>query len=136
MCSSDLTESYLDTGNRNSFAQPGSIAHFSTVAKSWEHDASAPLVTDRAVVEPVYARLAQRSEQLGLNVASESETTGEHDLHLETRSGQRIAPMRQVGGRLLFSLPTGARTVRLGHVHLGCVIRLVPIWMTAGCSAF
>ena len=107
------TESYLDTGNRNSFAQPGSIAHFSTVAKSWEHDASAPLVTDRAVVEPVHARLAQRSEQLGLNVASESETTGEHDLHLETRSGQHIAPMRQVGGRLLFSLPTGARTVRL-----------------------
>lgn len=107
------TESYLDTGNRNSFAQPGSIAHFSTVAKSWEHDASAPLVTDRAVVEPVHARLAQRSEQLGLNVASESETTGVHDLHLETRSGQRIAPMRQVGGRLLFSLPTGTRTVRL-----------------------
>ncbi|WP_252348153.1 Hint domain-containing protein [Gluconobacter sp. P1D12_c] len=107
------TESYLDTGNRNSFAQPGSIAHFSTVVKSWEHDASAPLVTDRAVVEPVHARLAQRSEQLGLNVASEPETTSVHNLHLETRLGQRIAPMRQVGGRLLFSLPTGTRTVRL-----------------------
>ncbi|WP_346343766.1 Hint domain-containing protein [Gluconobacter cerinus] len=34
-------------------------------------------------------------------------------LHLETRSGQHIAPMRQVGGRLLFSLPTGTCTVRL-----------------------
>ncbi|MFT8950666.1 MAG: Hint domain-containing protein [Gluconobacter sp.] len=107
------TESYLDTGNRNSFAQPGSIAHFSTVTKSWVHDASAPLVTDRAVVEPVHARLAQRSEQLGLTVACAVETTRAHDLHLETQAGQRIVPMRQVEGRFLFSLPSGARAVRL-----------------------
>ncbi|OAG74761.1 adhesin/invasin tiba translocator [Gluconobacter japonicus] len=108
-----MTESYLDTGNRNSFAQPGDVAALSTAVKSWEHDASAPLVTDRAVVEPIHARLARRSKVLGLNVAPVLETTSVHDLHLETRSGQRIAPMWNVDGRVLFSLPDGVDAVRL-----------------------
>ncbi|AFW03062.1 hypothetical protein BAR24_08770 [Gluconobacter oxydans] len=108
-----MTESYLDTGNRNSFAQPGDVAALSTAAKSWEHDASAPLVTDRAVVEPIHVRLARRSEALGLTVTPVVETTSLHDLHLETRSGMRIAPMRNVDGRVLFSLPAGVDVVRL-----------------------
>ncbi|MBE7212025.1 MAG: Hint domain-containing protein, partial [Gluconacetobacter diazotrophicus] len=53
------TESYLDTGNRGTFANGAA----NTAAKSWAEHAAAPLTVDRAAVEPVWNRLTARAAE-------------------------------------------------------------------------
>ncbi|MDN7352680.1 Hint domain-containing protein [Acetobacter senegalensis] len=103
------TESYLDTGNRYSFSQPGKIAAMGSRPRTWEENAAAPLVVDRAQVEPVFQKLLERS---GKPAASKNLVT-DPDLHLLTPTGQIVRPVRQSGARFLFTIPASVTTVHL-----------------------
>ncbi len=109
-------ESYLDTGNRNTFANAaGAMALHPAFArpKSWDKDAVAPLTNEEALVRPIWQRLAARAEALGLTVPCPA-FTQEPDLHLDV-DGQPIRPLAGTGAPTMatFLLPIGARRVRL-----------------------
>ncbi|WP_408873651.1 Hint domain-containing protein [Gluconobacter roseus] len=103
------TESYLDTGNRRSFTQSGRVVAFGGAPASWEHDAAAELVTDRARVEPIWTAIAARAGVAADSVA----TTTDAGLHLELPCGTLLAPRRIAGDRAVFSLPDGVSDVRI-----------------------
>jgi hypothetical protein len=113
------TESYLDTGNRGNFANaavPSMRASFATnpTHKSWEDDAVAPLVVDRAVVEPIWDGLTQRALELGVPaVAAERTLTRDPDLHLVTEAGWKIRPALVAGNVYTFAIPGGTQELRL-----------------------
>jgi antigen 43 len=92
------TESYLDTGNRPKFAnaeavslRPDFLEH--AAHRSWEEDAAAPLVTDRAVVEPVWQRLDQRADRQGYRPRTAPSRTSDPQVQLMTEDGTTIAPI-------------------------------------------
>ncbi|GBR45669.1 Hint domain-containing protein [Gluconobacter roseus] len=103
------TESYLDTGNRRSFMQTGRVVAFGGAPASWEHDAAAELVTDRARVEPIWTAIAARA---GVTAASVAMTT-ESGLNLQLPCGTLLAPRRIAGDRAVFSLPDGISDIRI-----------------------
>lgn len=103
------TESYLDTGNRRSFTQPGRVVAFGGTPASWEHDAAAELMTDRARVEPIWTTIASRA---GVS-AGETPTTTDAELRLRLPCGTLLAPRRIAGDRAVFSLPDGVSDVRI-----------------------
>jgi hypothetical protein len=65
-------ESYLDTGNRQAFANGGATVqlHPGFAPHEWERDAAAPLRQRGAVVERVRLRLLRRLPLLGLPAAA------------------------------------------------------------------
>lgn len=103
-----LTESYLDTGNRDQFENNVVTTLFGGAGRGAGSE-SLPLDTSRAFVKPIYAAIAARAG------ASETrpELTEDADMHLMTDLGQRIRPLRQADGRVMFMIPSGVRTVRL-----------------------
>jgi hypothetical protein len=111
------TESYLDTGNRGNFANADMVAlapAFGVNAghKAWVADAAAPLATDRATVEPIWQRLADRAAARGL-AAGVPALTADAGLHLVTEAGQTLWPVAAENGRFLFMLPPATNAVRL-----------------------
>ncbi|WP_086632148.1 Hint domain-containing protein [Commensalibacter intestini] len=109
-----LTESYLDTGNRSSFISDHNIVNIVNKKKDWNVDAVAPLVTNRAFVEPIFMQLIERAIQLGFeNHKQDLLTTNDSGLHLLTQSGERLEATYQNNGRFIFSLPEGTNEVRL-----------------------
>lgn len=104
-----LTESYLNTGNRNSFSQDSSIFRLSHDAKTWAEDAAAPLITTRQHVEPLFKQIAARADIHMLD----HPLTGEHECHLETLSGTSIHPIRTIKNQLLFMIPGGINAFHL-----------------------
>jgi hypothetical protein len=108
-----LTESYLDTGNRRSFAQPGTTLRFPNPPLSWELDAAAPLATDRLRVEPIWRQLAGRAGRNADALAGTVPLTTDTDLCLVTDGGIEIRPMSFVGNQYSFCVPSGCRSVRL-----------------------
>jgi hypothetical protein len=107
------TESYLDTGNRGNFANADMVAMvpaFGTNAghKAW-NKAAAPLATDRATVEPIWQRLADRAAV----AARAPALTADAGLHLVTETGQTLLPVAAEHGRFMFVLPAGTAAVRL-----------------------
>ncbi len=112
-----LTESYLDTGNRASFLQAGAVVSIGrrTAAKSWKHDAAAPLCVDRAFVEPLFHAINYRTNTIsGCHTATTAvETTTNPDLHLVTQSGAIIHPMRRTTHQYSFMLPPNTQSVRI-----------------------
>ncbi|MGX7346248.1 Hint domain-containing protein [Acetobacter pasteurianus] len=117
MANGVLTESYLDTGNRASFQQSGTVVSIgrSTPAKSWAHDAAAPLCVDRAFVEPLFHALNYRKNSVaGCHAApAVVETTTNPDLHLVTQSGAIVHPMRRTTHQYSFMLPPNTQSVRI-----------------------
>uniref|UniRef100_UPI000474BB84 Hint domain-containing protein n=1 Tax=Acetobacter ascendens TaxID=481146 RepID=UPI000474BB84 len=110
-----LTESYLDTGNRRSFRQEGSVVTLGGKTRSWEDDAAAPLCVDRAFVEALFRKLECRENSV---ISREvpvltQEQTNDPDLHLITQTGAVIRPMRHNGQHYSFMLPSGAQSVRI-----------------------
>lgn len=97
-----LTESYLNTGNRNRFCQDDGIFRLSHEVKTWANDAAAPLTTTRQHVEPVFKQIAART---GINMGKHR-FIQDHDCHLETLSGTSIRPIRTVKNRLIFMIPS------------------------------
>ncbi|NHN88322.1 Hint domain-containing protein [Acetobacter conturbans] len=117
------TESYLDTGNRGTFENSTIRTmrpHFAggvviAGGKSWERDAGAPLVTDRATVEPIWNILAARAETLsfpGIDTTS-TETTTDPDLRLVSEDGREMRPVRHMGNTYCFMVPSSIADVRI-----------------------
>ena len=114
-------ESYLDTGNRQQFANGGqAVALHPDFSPSGSRKSFAPLVTDAALVRPVWQRLAQRAAILG-HALVQPVSTREADLHLVLRDGRRLAPERVLDdGRHVFMLHGQSETpgeVRLSSRH-------------------
>lgn len=104
------TESYLDTGHEGLFtAERSNLAK-----KSWEADGAADLDTRREFVEPVHAALRDRAiDMFGEDTAARPTISHDAGLHLTTRAGKKIYPLRWTGKTCVFLLPVGAREVSL-----------------------
>lgn len=111
-----LTESYLDTGNRQEFGQQGKVVRLTAgPGRDWSTEAAAPLAVTRELVEPVYRALEDRAAELSLpQVTAPVELTDDADLHLVTPAGHRInAARRAENGHVVFMLPAGLDEVRI-----------------------
>ncbi|MFT8472935.1 Hint domain-containing protein [Acetobacter persici] len=109
-----LTESYLDTGNRRSFSQPGTLARLPSTPKTWEQDSAAPLTVARTEVERLFNLLFSRAQTLGLQPRQTTRNvTHDADLHLLTPAGTRLRALRKEHDRSFFLLPPGITTVSL-----------------------
>ncbi|GFE95175.1 Hint domain-containing protein [Gluconobacter sp. Gdi] len=109
-----LTESYLNTGNRDGFTQDNAVVSLSSPVRTWEADAAAPLTVSRDKVEPIHHALAQRAMDLGLaDVRDVRMIVTDPDLHLITPAGKMIRQSRESNGRAIFMLPSNVGSVRL-----------------------
>ena len=107
------TESYLDTGARAGFGLPDAGAPRDV---SWADDAAAPLLTARAAVEPVWRRLAERAEALGMGPSSRGvavRTTPDPAVRLRLADGVLLHARRRRGDRYFFVLPAGCAQATL-----------------------
>ena len=104
-----LTESYLDTGDRQAFRQTGQIAALRSSQKDWQKDAAAPLMTSRFQTEPAWKAIALRAGIDGFAAF----TTADPALHLLLPDGTRLYPSRQSSGFVIFTLPHAIRSLRL-----------------------
>jgi len=102
-----LTESYLDTGNRDQFENHAVTVMFAErVAGGSEN---LPLDTSRAFVEPIHSAIAARAGIVADGVA----TTDDADMHLVTDTGAVIRAHRVNGAQHVFRLPEGVAAVVL-----------------------
>lgn len=111
-----MTESYLDTGNRKTFAQEGSVVRLFPKGseKTWHEDAAATLCVERDFVEPLFTTLADRAAAKGLASQAEVlEVTPHSDIHLVVAQGQIIRPARQMKDSVVFMLPADVTAVRI-----------------------
>jgi hypothetical protein len=110
-------ESYLDTGNRNWFDnadEPRQLhVDFSMGpnAGRWLTDACAPLAKVPVDVEPIWSRLAARSEALGYSIPVVS-TVDDPDVHI-VADGQTLRAVSQNDSRYVFAVPAGVSSVTL-----------------------
>ncbi|WP_336717123.1 Hint domain-containing protein [Asaia bogorensis] len=141
-----LSESYLDTGDRKRFAQPGAVVHLLNAPEAtWDGDGAAPLRVDRGFVEPLHASLAHRAASLNLGSNQQApEITEDPDLHLVDEKGRIMRRMRVVNRSSVFMLPPDAKRVRLvsrvsrpvdvigpfhdDRRHLGVLVGEIQIW--------
>ena len=141
-----LSESYLDTGDRKRFAQPGAVVHLLNASENtWEDNAAASLRVDRGFVEPLHASLTHRAAFLNLGQTVQiPEVIEDPDLHLIDESGRVMRKMRVVNRSSVFMLPPDAKRVRIvsrvsrpsdvvGPFHddrrrLGVLIGDIQIW--------
>lgn len=111
-----LTESYLDTGNRDAMSQNHNVVVRLSAGprRSWADDAAAPLVVERDAVEPLYRRIENRAVEAGLEaIDAPVLTTQDADMHLVTDQGQVILRTREAGNRVMFTIAPGIETVRI-----------------------
>jgi antigen 43 len=111
------SESYLDTGNRSLFdnADEPRQLHpqfkLNAEAGRWLTDACAPLVRVADQLEPIWRRLAARSQDLGYT-SPELLMTPEANLHI-LADGKVINPTMDGAGRYVFIVPAGVRSASL-----------------------
>jgi hypothetical protein len=113
------TESYLDTGNRDTFQNNHGavrlLPEFADVDDASRRAAGscAPFATDPATVEPLWRRLADRAEALGHARPAPVETTGEAGFRL-MMDGRPLRPV-VVGadGRHTFVVPAVSNVLSL-----------------------
>lgn len=103
-------ESYLDTGNRALFTGEGDA-----VCVRQDLAMAAPLAVARAVVEPVWSRLAERARSLGLGdgIAAVAAVSNQPRLRLLLDTGAELAAVWHREQRHMFRIPREARPVRL-----------------------
>jgi hypothetical protein len=100
------TESFLDTGNRNMFANVLSYLELGRDLDAPPQPACLPIVTDGAALDGARARLAERAGKLGLA------TTGDDDLYLRV-DGVALRCESRAEGQVRFAVPAGARQVHI-----------------------
>ena len=100
------TESFLDTGNRNMFANVLSYLELGHDLDAPPQPACLPIVTDGEALAAVRARLAGRAASTGLT------TTEDDDLHLLV-DGAALRPEQRQGDTARFTVAAGARQVRI-----------------------
>lgn len=113
-----MTESYLDTGNRGSFRQEGTVVSLNAgshkTVRTWAEDAAAPLVVAQAVVEPIFRKIEARAKHAGIEAVTPTRVvTNDADVHLVTESGAIIRKAREQNGKVFFMLPPGIDRVWL-----------------------
>jgi len=141
-----LSESYLDTGDRDLFYQGSPVVHLlNAPARDWAEHGAAPLRTEREFVEPIHASLVARADALGCDTASsEVLTTDEPDLHLVDQDGHVIRAIRKVNRSYVFMVPATASALRLvsrvarpvdmigafvdDRRHLGVLVGEIQVW--------
>ncbi|ATI11849.1 Hypothetical protein APO_1983 [Acetobacter pomorum DM001] len=107
-----LTESYLDTGNRQSFRQDGDVLSITRSRQLTWDDAAAPLDVSRAFVEPIFQKLSARAAEMGLPLHTQTPVlTAESGLSLSLGNGRVIHPLRTEKNYALFMVPAGIETV-------------------------
>jgi hypothetical protein len=110
-------ESYLDTGNRGFFDNGGEplVLHPDLTDEAnyptREASSCAPFVWDEARVRPVWQRLAERAAAMGQPVPQRTTTT-DAGLRLLFK-GRSVKPIYGDDRRMIFTVPRGAREVRL-----------------------
>jgi hypothetical protein len=93
-------ESFLDTGNRDAFADaPAPALHPDFARRAWDAAACAPLHEGGPVVAALHARLLARAAALG------HVRTADPGLH--ARAGRRVIHPVRTGGNWQFDLPAG-----------------------------
>lgn len=102
-------ESYLDTGNRHTFenAEVPMLLHpdlSDDGQQRREAESCAPFAADAERVQPVWQRLLQRAQMLGIAAQGRGETTSEPALRVEI-AGASYAPVAVEGRRHIFVLP-------------------------------
>jgi hypothetical protein len=111
-----MAESYLDTGNRDTFENAGQLKTLQPDLDSGqsrrEAQSCAPFAADAERVEPVWRRLARRAPLLGLTLPEPIETTADPDLRVEC-GGRSFAPVAIKGSRHTFVLPPWQGVLRL-----------------------
>ncbi|WP_336944739.1 Hint domain-containing protein [Asaia sp. HN010] len=141
-----MSESYLDTGDRSAFSQDGPVVRLlNAPARTWEHDAAAPLRVERSFVEPIFEALSQRAATLSIGVERpDVEMTDDANLRLVDHQGREIRPLRTVKQAYIFMIPAGARGLHLlsrvarpldvvgpfldDRRHLGVLVGEIQIW--------
>ncbi len=109
-----MTESYLDTGNRHSFRQNGTVVLLGGRARNWNDDAAAPLVVSHEVVEPIFREIEARAINAGFeNTSPAPVLTDDSGLHLVTSTGQTLHQVRTANDRVMFMIPSDVTEVRL-----------------------
>ncbi|KXV70110.1 Hint domain-containing protein [Acetobacter cerevisiae] len=109
-----LTESYLDTGNRNKFIQDSKVIKIHGHVKSEKKDANVPNPVARATVESLFVTLQARAMARGVPfTVSDAALRDDPDLRLVTSKGQVIRTMRVVKDKYLFMIPPGVNSVRI-----------------------
>jgi autotransporter passenger strand-loop-strand repeat protein len=109
-----LSESYLDTGERETFAGDGKVVRLvNAPVQSWKTDSFAPLNVTREFVEPIFRDIAARSSLLGFSLPEKSEVTNESGLHLIDDRGRKIRLSRKVGNSHIFMIPEKCQSVRI-----------------------
>jgi hypothetical protein len=113
------TESYLDTGNRNVFANGPVTAMIPDMSVAQrlrmpENGACLPLVTDADAVFPIWQRLADRAGT-GIGQGPEADdAAASQDGTIALMVGARtLRPVVAEGGTLIFALPRDADRVRV-----------------------
>ena len=101
-------ESYLDTGNRRSFASSTLAPHPAAPPAGYGERGIAPLTLSPALVEPIWNRLALRA---GLTLIPARQPAS--PLPCLMVNNQQIEPCLIEGERLLFILPAHAAQARL-----------------------
>lgn len=104
-----LSESFLNTANHRMSGSSSGI-------RSWDADASYPLCTDRAFVEPIHEEFAARAEALGF-----PKTTRPADTRYEKRGNVALVindsdiyhPIRVEGSSFVFRVDQTIRSARL-----------------------
>ena len=108
-------ESYLDTGNRNMFANAGSAMElfptFDNDQARREAESCAPFAADPARVKPVWTTIAERARLFGLT-APERPVADDPDLRI-VAAGRQIKPIKRRGRRFWFVLPDAGVPARL-----------------------
>ncbi|NVN38553.1 Hint domain-containing protein [Komagataeibacter swingsii] len=109
-----LTESYLDTGNRQAFKQSGNVVRLGNTVQTWEDNSAVPLNVLPTFVEPLYRNIEARGEKLGFPISSQAAILSDDaDLHLMTETGVIIRKMREANGYAFFMIPPGVETVHI-----------------------
>ena len=103
------TESYLDSGHRDLFVGSGTA-----IAARGDLTLAAPLAVSRAVVEPIWHRLASRAIALGHDRDDAIvPLTDQPDLRLLLACGRELPARWHNDQRYMFQIPRGGRAIRL-----------------------
>lgn len=114
MADGALTESYLNTGDRNSFTETGNAPKRLTRTLNWEDDAAARLEVRTEVVKPLFDAIAARAETIA---ARNRPVTHDPDVHLVTETGALLRRVRTKGNMVSFVLPASVKSVRIVSRH-------------------
>lgn len=109
-----LTESYLDTGNRNSFVQDSKVVAIHAGVTCKEKEVPLSRTVDRQTAEVCFNLLRVRAETAGVPYkVNDVPLTDDVDLRLVTSKGQVIRSLRVLQDTHVFMIPPGVDSVKI-----------------------